>query len=93
MYVPAGVFGATSTEPSAFTVSGPLVAGVRITLAGSTAAPLSVSLVNTFSTLTAPGVPLTGPPASFTASIGAAPTVTVTVASSQLVGLSSSQMR
>ena len=92
MYVPAGVFGATSTVPSAFTVSGPLVTGTRVMSAGFTATPLSVSLVRTLTTPVPPARPFTGPAASLTASSAVAPTVMVAVAVLQLVGFRISQI-
>ena len=56
-----------------------------------TAAPFSVSLTST-EAVEPPPTPLTGGKLSSTASIGAAPTVTMTVAVSQFVGFSTSQI-
>ena len=60
--------------------------------AGFTATPLSVSFVSTLTTPVPPTRPFTGPALSLTATIGAASTVTVTVAVSQLAGLRTSQI-
>ena len=83
--------GATVTVPSAFTVSGPVVTGVMVTLAGTMATPFSVSLVSTLRPGTTPprGV---DEPASSTATIGAAMTSTVAMAVAQLAGFSVSQI-
>ena len=92
--MPAGVFGATSTWPSALTVSGPLLFGLTVTSAGLTALPPRVSLPSTLTTLVPPVAPLTGVATmSSTASIGAASTVTTTVAVVQLAGSAISQIR
>ena len=64
---------------------------VNTTSDGFTGAPFKVSLVNTDGTVP-PIVPLIGPATSATASIGAATTLTVTVAVSQLLGFSFSQI-
>ncbi|MNW15213.1 hypothetical protein D3C71_2136560 [compost metagenome] len=66
---------------------------VRVTTAGLTGLPSSVTLTSTFGTAVPPVLPLTGVPVSLFATIAAASTVTVTVASSQFVGLSTSHRR
>ena len=68
-----------------------LVPGVRVTAAGLTGVPFRVSLSSTLGVVP-PLPPFTGPKLSFTASITGAVTVTVMVAVSQLVGLSTSQI-
>ena len=83
--------------PSGFITMLPLVGvgavpGVSVTSAGFTATPLSVSLTST-EAVEPPPTPLTGGKASSTASIGAASTVTVIVAVSQLAGFRFSQIR
>jgi hypothetical protein len=93
--VPASVAGATVIVPSGFITMLPLVGagavpGVSVTSAGFTATPLSVSLISTEGVLPPP--PETGGKLSSTASITAAPTVTVTVAVSQFVGFRISQI-
>ena len=90
VYVPAGVFGATVTVPSALTVSGPVVIGARVALppAPSTIGlPLRRSLAVTLMPVLPPDEPLTGPAVSSLATIAPAVTVTVTVAVSQFDGL------
>ena len=98
-YVPAVVPGATVIVPLAFMVMLPMAGvgaapGARVTLPPAptvACAPLSVSLARTEATV-APLAPLTGPRLSSAATITAAPTVTVAMALSQLVGLSTSQI-
>ena len=68
-----------------------LVPGVRVTSAGFTGVPFRVSLPSTVGVVP-PSNPPIGPKLSSTASIAGAVTVTVIVAVSQLVGLSTSQI-
>ena len=92
--MPAGVPAATFTAPVAgFSVTfGFVVADwVTTTFASVAGKPLSVSLTSTFGTAVPPAAPLATVPVSATASIGAAPTVTVTWATSQFEGLRISQ--
>ena len=87
--------GATFTAPVAgFSVTFGLVVAIwdSVTVASVAGSPLSVSLTRTFGTATPPAAPLATVPVSFVAAIGAAPTVTVTVAVSQLAGLRTSQI-
>ena len=87
--------GATFTSPVAgLSVTFGLVVAIwdKVTVASVAGAPLSVSLTRTFGTATPPEAPLATVPVSFTASMTAAPTVTVTVAVSQFVGLRISQI-
>ena len=85
--------------PSAFIVIEPAAGvgaapGVSVTLPPAPTVaepPLRVSLTRTLGSVT-PEAPFTGPKPSSTASITAAPTVTVTVAVSQLVGFRTSQI-
>ena len=95
MYVPAGVLASTVTVPLVFTVSGPVLVEVIITSAGVKITPFKVSFANTFTpgTVAAPSFPLIGAVTiSLIASIGAATTVTVTVAVSQLLVFNTSQI-
>ena len=87
------MFAATLTEPSALTVSGPVVTGVTVTFAGTTATPFSVSLESTFNAGTTPPVSPLAAPVSFAAMSAAATTVSEAVAGSQLAGLRFSQIR
>ena len=92
-YEPAGVPGAIVIVPSGF-ITRPgfgLVPGVRVMSAGTTGAPLSVSLTSTLGVVP-PSKPPVGGKLSFTASITGAFTTTVAMAVSQLLGLSSSQI-
>jgi hypothetical protein len=88
--IPAGVFGATVTVPSVFTVNGPFGVEVITTSAGLTAVPFNVSLSKTLIP-ESPPTPLIGPATSSIASIGDFSTG-VTVAVSQFVGFNTSQM-
>ncbi len=93
--MPAGVPGATVTAPVAgFSVTFGLVVltCVITTVASVAGTPLSVSLTSTFGTAVPPVAPLGTVPLSSTASITAAPTVTVAIATSQFVGFSVSQI-
>ena len=65
------MFGATLTVPSALTVSGPVVTGVMVTSAGTTATPFSVSLPRTLSAGTMPPDSPLAEPVSSTAMSGA----------------------
>ncbi len=97
--MPAVVPAATVIVPSGFIVIEPLAGvgaapGVRVTfppIPTVAAAPFSVSLPSTVAKV-APAKPLTAGGASSTASMGAAPTVVVTVVVSQLAGFSCSQI-
>ena len=100
VYTPAVVPAAIVIVPSLFITMLPAAGvgaapGVSVTLPPPTltAPPFKLSLVNTLAVLP-PLAPFTGVPlkSSSTASIGAAPTVTVTVLVLQLVGLSCSQI-
>ncbi len=87
---------ATVIVPSAFMVMDPAAGvgaapGVRVIAAGSTVTPFSVSLASTVP-VAPPVAPLMDAGASSTASITAAPTMTVAVAVSQLVGFITSQI-
>ena len=97
--MPAVVPGATVIEPLGFMVMLPeagvgAAPGVRVTLPPAptvACAPLSVSLLSTEATV-APLAPSTGPRTSSLAAMGAALTVTMALALSQLVGLMFSQI-
>ena len=87
--------GATLTWPvagSSVTFGLDVETWARLTFASTTGWPLSVSLTSTLGTATPPLAPLATAPVSSTALMGAASTVTVTVAVEQLAGLSTSQI-
>ncbi len=91
--MPAGVPGATITSvPTKVTPGLVDETKVVVTNAGSTNIPFNVSLAKTLVNDVPPTYPFTDSPASFTASIEAALTVTVTTAVSQLVGFKISQI-
>ena len=95
VYVPAGVPGATTTSPVAgFSVTFGFVVAVCVstTVASVAGAPFSVSFTSTFGTATPPAAPFATVPLSGFATIAAAPTVTVTWATSQFDGFRISQI-
>ena len=94
--MPAGVPAATFTAPVAGSRVTPgfvVLTWVSVTLASVAGAPFKVSLASTFGTAVPPVAPDATVPVSLRASMTAAPTVTVTVAVSQFVGFSCSQIR